>query len=464
MVPNPVGKGEVALAHFPLMLQGGGGIIVAGSQRNDFPNEIEALLLRVATNQAAIALREAQLLTRVQAARAEAETASRSKDEFLAVLSHELRTPLNAILGWARMLRTGNFDEATSARALETIERNAKAQAQLIEDLLDVSRIITGKLRLEVQAVELAAVIETAIDVLRPAAEAKEITFQAKLDYFAGPVSGDPNRLQQVAWNILSNAVKFTPKGGRVEVLLERVNSNIEITVTDTGIGISPEFLPYVFDRFRQADASLSRRHGGLGLGLAIVRNLVELHDGSVSIYSGGEKQGTTFKISLPLMATHVTNGASACGEQIEPATISYGLPINSPQSLAGLHLLVVDDDLDARRLMTEILMRCGAEVTAVASAAEALEALESLKPHLLVSDIEMPDEDGYSLIRKVRKMEAQREERLPAIALTAHARAEDRLRALSEGYQSHIAKPVEPSELVAAIADMTGRQNKTLG
>lgn len=391
-----------------------------------------------------------------------AQEASRTKDEFLAVVSHELRTPLNAIFGWARILRTGKLDESTYARALETIERNAKAQSQLIDDLLDVSRIITGKLRLDLRPLDPVSVIQSSLQTARPSADAKDIRLQMTLDPNAGPISGDPDRLQQVIWNLLSNAVKFTPRGGRVQVRLERVNSHVEITVSDTGVGISPEFLPHVFERFRQADSSYTRKHGGLGLGLAIVRHLVELHGGTVHVHSGGEGQGTTFTINLPLM---VINGArrypAEALEQRHP-TVDYYAPFECAPVLTGLRVLVIDDEADARDLLTTVLKKCEAEVMAVASVAEAIDALEHWKPDALVSDIEMPYEDGYSLIRKVRSLESELGGRIPAIALTAHARVEDRLRALSSGYQSHIAKPVEPAELVAVIASLAGRHGKT--
>ncbi|HEY9845867.1 MAG TPA: PAS domain S-box protein, partial [Candidatus Caenarcaniphilales bacterium] len=337
-----------------------------------------------------------QLLEREQAARAAseaarcaAEAANRLKDEFLATLSHELRTPLNAMVGWTQLLRTRKFNEATTARALETIDRNAKSLAQLIEDLLDVSRIVTGKLRLNVRPVELIPVIEAAINTIRPAAEAKNIRIQKILDPLAGPVSGDPERLQQVVWNLLANAVKFTPKGGRVQVRLERVNSHIEIIVSDTGQGIKAEFLPHIFERFRQADSTITRFHGGLGLGLAIVRQLVELHGGSVHAHSPGEGQGATFMISLPLMAVLEIQDT----QRVHPTASSEELLDNS-HSLKGLQILIVDDEADARDLITVILEQCEAKVTAVASAREALVVIQQMQPDVLISDIGMPDED----------------------------------------------------------------------
>ncbi|HYE63950.1 MAG TPA: ATP-binding protein [Pyrinomonadaceae bacterium] len=398
-----------------------------------------------------------QLLTREQAARAEAETANRTKDEFLATLSHELRTPLTSILGWTRMLSAGGLDENKRDLALETIARNAKAQAQLIDDLLDVSRIITGKLRLDVHPFELLPIIEAAVDSVRPAAEAKGIRLQVVLDPRAGLISGDPNRLQQVVWNLLSNAIKFTSKGGRVQVRLERVNSHVEIIVSDTGQGISPELLPFIFDRFRQADGSTSRTHGGLGLGLAIVRHLVELHGGTVQAKSLGEGQGATFTVKLPLMIARDKGFLARDGERRHP-TAEGGSLLPCPPVLDGLRVLVVDDEADARSLVTTILEQCGAEVMTAASAFEALELLEKSRPDVLVSDIGMPEMDGYALIRKVRALPAERGGRTPAVALTAYARTEDRVRILSTGYQMHVAKPVEPTELAAAVASLAGR------
>ncbi len=398
-----------------------------------------------------------ELLEREQAARAEAEEANRAKDEFLATVSHELRTPLNAILGWAHMLRNKKFDEATSARALETIERNAKSQAQLIEDILDVSRIITGKLRLDVQPIELAPIIEAAIDAVRPAADAKGIRLQVILDPRASPVSGDPNRLQQIVWNLASNAVKFTPKGGRVQVRLERVNSHVEIIVSDTGQGISEDFLPHVFDRFRQADASSTRHHGGLGLGLAIVRHLVEMHGGTVQAESEGEGKGATFIVKLPLI---VAFSDKLTAERAHPTTSGVTLLDDVPR-IDGIRVLVVDDERDTRDLLRVMIEQLGGEVKTCASSGEALSLLRGWKPDVIVSDIEMPGEDGYEFIRKVRNSEVERERLTPAAALTAYARTEDRLRALSAGYQMHVAKPVEPAELAVVISSLVRRGDR---
>jgi PAS domain S-box-containing protein len=401
-----------------------------------------------------------QLLEREQAARSEAEAANRLKDEFLATVSHELRTPLNAIVGWASMLRTGKVDAGTTVRAFEVVERNARAQDKLIDDLLDMSRIITGKLRLNVQTVDLEPIVQAACDSVHPAADAKGVRLQVIADPNAGPISGDPDRLQQVVWNLLSNAVKFTPKGGRIQVRLQRINSHVEISVSDTGQGVSAEFLPYVFDRFRQADSTLTRAHSGLGLGLAIVRNLVEQHGGTVSASSPGVGQGATFTVKLPVLIAHDTGrlgskfGWSQTGVSVDGA-------FDPPQTIVGLRLLVVEDEPDARELIRFILEQCKSDVKTVASVAEALSALGQWEPDVLVSDIEMPGEDGYDLIRKVRSAEAGTGKRMPAVALTAHARVEDRMRALTAGYDAHISKPVEPAEFVTVIATVVRRAEK---
>jgi len=398
----------------------------------------------------------AQLLVQEQKARAEAENLNRLKDEFLSTVSHELRTPLNAILGWSQILRARRADAATMNRALETIERNARSQAQLIDDLLDISRIITGKIRLNVHTVELLPVIEAAMDTVRPTTDTKNIRLQSVLDPAAGPVLGDSERLQQIVWNLLSNAIKFTPKRGRIQVCLQRINSHVEIVVTDTGQGITAEFLPYVFERFRQADSSITRSFGGLGLGLAIVRQLVELHGGTVHADSPGEGQGATFTVKLPLMAV----GPKAIEpERVHPA-VGGSVPFECSPRLDGLRILIVDDDADIRDLLTYTLEVCGAEVMAAASADEAISALtESSTPmDILISDIGMPDEDGYALLRRVRALEPENGGGIPAIALTAYARTQDRRAALLAGFQSHVAKPVEAAELIAVIANLAGR------
>lgn len=396
-------------------------------------------------------------LAREQVARSEVEAASRAKDEFLATVSHELRAPLNAILGWSRMLRGGSLDRDNFHRGLDTIERNATLQKQLIEDLLDVSRIISGKVRLAVTAIELAPIIESVIDSIRPAAEAKDVRLQVHLDPNSGVISGDPDRLHQIVWNLLSNAVKFANKGGRVQVRLQRIDSHVQITVSDDGKGISPEFLPYVFDRFRQADSSISRRHGGLGLGLAIVRHLVELHGGIVHAQSPGEGLGATFTIHLPVRIAHGSGRLDPDLDQLDASSAEQQRSGLYPApSLEGVKILVVDDEADARDLMRIILEDRKAEVTTVASPKEAFETLEWLGPDLIISDIGMPSEDGYSFIRKLRLEESRARQRwTPAIALTAHARVEERMRALNAGFQTHVAKPVEPLELIAVIVSL---------
>lgn len=400
----------------------------------------------------------AKLLVREQAARAEAEAANRAKDEFLATLSHELRTPLTSILGWSHLIRSGKLPEAASAAALETIERNARAQSQLIDDLLDVSRIITGKLRLDARPVEIASVIEAAIEAVRPAARAKNIRLESELKTVAGTLFGDATRLQQVAWNLLSNAVKFTPEGGQVDVRLNRINSHLEITVEDTGEGISAEFLPHIFDRFRQADGTTTRKHGGLGLGLAIARHLVELHGGEIHATSQGEGRGTTFIVSLPLTTDRPGDDGA---QPISPASRDIRLPSDYSATLGGLRVLVVDDETDTRELIAFTLSRCGAEVKTSATAKEGLSMLEAWEPDVLVSDIGMPDVDGYEFIRRVRELDTGSTGRIPALALTAYAGMEDRLRALSAGFQMHMAKPLDPNELVAGVASLAGRSIK---
>lgn len=388
-------------------------------------------------------------------ARQQAENANRLKDEFLATLSHELRTPLNAILGWSQMLQNRNLNPEEAKKALSTIERNARSQNQLIDDILDVSRIITGKLRLNVQAVNLSNVITAAVDAARPAAEAKNIRLQILLDPQAGPISGDPDRLQQVVWNLLSNAVKFTPKDGRIQVRLERINSHVEIIISDTGRGIEADFLPHVFDRFRQSDGSMTRRHGGLGLGLAIVRQIVELHGGTVSAISDGENQGATFTVHLPFLP--VRHEPVSEVPRVHPKTETEVLPDCQPE-LNDLRVLLVDDEADSRELLSILLNSCGATVVSASSAAEALKIVKSETFDVVVSDIGMPNEDGFSLIRKIRQLSDEFGGNVPAIALTAYARAEDRVKALRSGFQMHIAKPVEPDELIIAIANLGGR------
>ncbi len=448
-----------------------GGLFFGHSEKETFTNRHERIVEGLAA-QAAIAMDNARLyenaqraikdheklLVSEQEARRQAEIASRMKDEFLGLLSHELRTPLNAILGWTRMLSSGQLDEKSFARATETIDRNAKLQARLIEDMLDVSRIISGKLRLDAQPVDLTTVINSAIDTSRPAADAKNIRVYVVLDFGAGMVLGDPVRLQQVVWNLLANAVKFTPKNGIIQVQLERVNSHVEITVSDTGTGIDEEFLPFVFDRFRQGDSTSSKTHGGLGLGLSIVRHLVELHGGMVEANNREDQQGAVFTVRLPVIIVRNKNAAQADEtERIHPVTDGK-IIFDCPPQLNGIKVLAVDDEPDARFLLATILEQCGAEVKTCSSVAETVALFEEYKPDILVSDIGMPEEDGYDLIKKIRRLEAKTQKRVPAVALTAYARVEDRLKALSAGYNMHVPKPVEPAELILVIASLTNQ------
>jgi PAS domain S-box-containing protein len=392
----------------------------------------------------------------------ELERANRIKDEFLATLSHELRTPLTAVLGWARLLSSGQLDEAGRGRALQIIERNAEAQVQLIEDLLDVSRIITGKLRMEVQPVALAPVVETVVGGLRPAAEAKALRLDAFLDRDMGPVTGDAARLQQVVTNLLSNAIKFTPPGGSVEVRLERGSSGARLVVRDTGVGISAESLPQIFERFHQADSSNTREHSGLGLGLAIVRHLVESQGGTVYAESPGEGLGAVFTVELPLTAEPGPQPSPRRPDLFtghERSTISEGELFGDPCALEGINVLLVEDEPDTREMLKAILEGCGAAVTEAGAADEALAALERAKPDVLVSDIGMPGENGYELIRRVRALPAERGGRVPAVALTAYAGTKDRRRALLAGFHTHLAKPVEPDELLAVVASLGARK-----
>ena len=385
----------------------------------------------------------------------EAEEANRVKDEFLATLSHELRTPMNAIVGWTSLLAAGDLDPQTTGRAIASIDRNAKAQVRLIEDILDVSRIVSGKLRLKIQPVDLPAVVEAAVDAVRHAAESKGVVLQVVLDQDAGPIHGDADRLQQIVWNLLSNAIKFTPRGGRVQVQLTRPNSHVELAVRDTGQGIKPEFLPHVFERFRQADSSSTRTHGGLGLGLAIVRHLVELHGGTVEATSEGEGRGAVFAVTLPISPFRAAEAARS-GAPAPAARLAN--PSARPDDLPGVRVLVVEDDEESRGLLESMLERLGAEVEVAGSAAEAMAAVERRAPDVLLSDIEMPGEDGYSLIRRIRALPSTERSRLPAAALTAYARTEDRIAALSAGFQFHLAKPVAATELAAVVASLARR------
>jgi signal transduction histidine kinase/DNA-binding response OmpR family regulator len=394
------------------------------------------------------------LLAQERQARAEAQAANRMKDEFLATVSHELRTPLTAILGWARIIRGGKLDPARFMRGLDVIERNGRAQAAIIDDILDVSRIITGKLRLELDAIDLPAVVQAAIDTVRPAADAKNIRIAWKSELPHQRYSGDPDRLQQIVWNLLSNAIKFTPKDGHVEIVTTQINSHLEIRVADSGQGIDPAFLPHVFDRFRQADGTSTRRHGGLGLGLAIVRHLVELHGGTVEVDSLGEGQGATFTVRLPVRAVQVPPRTSLEAFPSRPAAWLQNQP------LAGLSVLVVDDEPDARELIATVLEQAGARAITADAAEAALGLLIRELPDVLLSDIGMSGSDGYALMRMVRELPPEHGGRTPAAALTAYARAEDARQAFEAGFQRHVSKPVEPETLVAQVAALAGRSH----
>ena len=439
-----------------------GGLFFGHPDTAVFTDRTERIIVGVAA-QAGIAIDNARLYEASQraaaermtllesdrAARSAAERLSEVKDEFLATLSHELRTPLNAILGWSQVLRSGPKDPRDLLKGIETIERNARVQTQLIEDLLDMSRITSGKLRLETRVIKPAEFIDAAIETVQPAAEAKMITVERLVDDSAGPIAGDTGRLQQVVWNLLSNAIKFTPKGGRVQVSVERGDAHVLLTVADTGIGIKPEFIPYLFERFRQADASTTRAYGGLGLGLSIVKSLVELHGGTVAVDSPGEGRGTTVTVELPAAA-----GVAVDRQMLAAQERSA----DAPAELDGVTVLVVDDQLDARDLMQRILADAGAEVITAAAADDALTLVETRKPDVVVSDIGMPDVDGFELLRLIRALGEARGGRVPAIAVTAFARSEDRTRALRAGFAVHVAKPVDPAELVATVVSVTGR------
>jgi PAS domain S-box-containing protein len=429
-------------------LNGGvlGGLFFGHSQVGVFNEQHERLAQGIAA-WASVALENARLYV-------EAQEANRTKDEFLAVLSHELRTPLNAILGYARLLRGGILTGEKAGRGLETLERNATWLTQIVEDVLDVSRIIAGKIRLDVQPVGLPLVVDNAVATVQPAADAKGVRLQAIIDPGVGPVSGDPDRLQQVVWNLVSNAVKFTPKNGRVQVRLERVNSNVEIAVSDTGIGIRPDFLPYVFERFRQAEGGTTRRTGGLGLGLAIVRHIVEMHGGSVDASSAGEGKGSTFRVRLPVM---IVQPREMDARREHPRTERVQ-PLTGLADLRGIRVLAIDDEQDALTLLETALESAGAEVTTLVSPLAALERIAALRPDALVIDLGMPEMDGFELIARVRASADRDVRDVPAAALTAFARSEDRTRALRSGFEMHLAKPVDPGELVASVATLVRR------
>jgi signal transduction histidine kinase/ActR/RegA family two-component response regulator len=425
-----------------------GGLFFGHSQSGVFTEQHERLAVGVAS-WASVALENARLYT-------EAQEANRIKDDFLAVLSHELRTPLNAIVGYSRLMRGQMLPPDQVARAIETLERNARWLTQIVDDVLDVSRIVSGKIRLDVQAVDLAGVLDNAVATIQPAADAKNVRVQSLIDPRVGPISGDPDRLQQVMWNLLSNAVKFTPKGGRVQVRLERVNSHVEIVVSDTGVGMSQDFLPHAFDRFRQADSGSTRKTGGLGLGLSIVKHLVEMHGGSVHAASAGEDQGSTFTVRLPLMIVQ----PSAASNREHPLSERRN-PLQALADLADVKVLAVDDEADALGLLRDVLQASGAEVATASSAAAALEAIVTFRPDVLVADIGMPDVDGYELIRQIRASDDPAVRDIPAAALTAFARSEDRTKALQSGFEMHLAKPVDPGELVASVATLVRRYRK---
>ena len=423
-----------------------GGLFFGHSQVGVFTEQHERLAEGIAA-WASVALENARLYV-------EAQEANRTKDEFLAVLSHELRTPLNAILGYARLLRGGVLIGEKADRGLQTLERNATWLTQIVEDVLDVSRIISGKIRLDVQPVSLPFIVDNSVATVQPAADAKGVRLQTIIDPRVAPVSGDPDRLQQVVWNLVSNAVKFTPRNGRVQVRLERVNSNVEIVVSDTGIGIRPDFLPYVFERFRQAEAGTTRKTGGLGLGLAIVRHIVEMHGGTVDASSEGEGEGATFRVRLPVMIVQPqeleTRREHPRTERV-PSLTGLG-------DLRGVRVLAIDDEEDALTLLRTVLESAGAEVTTVASSLAALERIAATRPHALVIDLGMPEMDGFELIARVRASTNPQIRDVPAAALTAFARSEDRTRALRSGFEMHLAKPVDPGELVASVATLVRR------
>lgn len=436
------------------------GVLSIGTKAVQVITEDDLRFMSLVGDRISTAIERVRLYNAERDARAQAEEANQLKDQFLATVSHELRTPLNAILGWARMLSSGRIDEKTAKHAIEVIERNSRSQAQLIDDLLDVSRIISGKLRLNICPVEPVVIVELALDAVRPAAEAKYIELHTNIDPTIGTIPGDPDRIQQIIWNLLSNAIKFTPNKGRVEIGVTRQRSYIEYKVSDTGQGISPEFLPFVFERFRQADATVARAHGGLGLGLAIVRHLAELHGGTVRAESEGTDKGATFSVRLPIQIGNPLRENNEQSRKSDPE--EYQLGFECPPSIAGLRILVVDDEADSLDLMKTVLTHCEAQVTTARSAAEAFASLTSNPPELLISDIEMPLEDGYSLISRIRALPSD-DKKILAIALTAHANEKDKTRALAAGFDIHVRKPVEPIELVGAISSLV-RGHETPG
>jgi len=442
-------------------------VLIVALLTSIFDAQLESRACKLAISQAAVEERQV-LLAQERIARTEVERLSEMKDEFLATLSHELRTPLSAILGWSELLLYKTKAEGEIRTGLEVIERNARAQVQLIEDLLDMSKITSGKISLDMQPVNAVSFINAAMETIRPAANIKGIFFETQLNPNAGLVSGDQDRLQQVMWNLLSNAVKFTPDDGKVQVMLERIDSHILIKVIDTGIGIPPGFLPHVFDRFRQADASTTRRYGGLGLGLSIVKHLVELHGGTVEVMSHGDGSGTTFSVRLPLLATMHTDPDEFHNEPQDEARNHAKLPKTvfadpTPLDLSGVKVLVIDDEPDARDLIARILANSGAEVLVASTADEVLQLVEQQNPQVFVSDIGMPDVDGFELFRRIRVLGPNRGGDVPAIALTAFARSEDRMHVMQAGFTGYLSKPVDSSELVASVANVAGRTCVTM-
>jgi signal transduction histidine kinase/ActR/RegA family two-component response regulator len=434
----------------PLRIQGRtiGAVTMARSNSGRRFDEEDVRVAEDAASRTALAVDNARAYEQLQ-------TANQLKDEFLATLSHELRTPLNAILGYARMLRSGILKEERREQALETVERNATLLTQMVEDVLDVSRIAAGKIKLHIQPVDVATVLRDALATITPAADAKGVRLESILEPHVEPAAGDPDRLQQVIWNLLSNAVKFTPRGGRVQMRLQRVNSHIEVTVSDTGVGISEDFLPHLFERFRQGDSTTTRAHGGLGLGLAIARRIVELHGGRIHAFSPGEGKGSTFRIELPVMIVHAEVDHDV---RVHPRTEGRRAAHVEFAMLPDISVLAVDDDPDALGLVREILESAGARVRTATSARSALESIAGEPPDVLVSDLGMPEMDGFDLIQRIRGLEGAAKE-LPAAALTAYARSEDRAKALRLGFEMHLAKPIDPSELIAAVASLARRR-----
>jgi PAS domain S-box-containing protein len=428
-----------------------GGLFFGHSSPGMFTEQHERLAVGTAA-WASVALENARLYGEVR-------DANRTKDDFLAVLSHELRTPLNAILGYSRLLRGGMLTGEHFDRALETVERNSRWLTQIVEDVLDVSRIVSGKIRLDVQPVEMATVIENAVLTLQPAADAKGVKIHTVVDPRAGPVSGDPDRMQQVVWNLLSNAIKFTNRGDRVQLRLERVESHLELIISDTGAGIRKDFLPFVFDRFRQGDAGPTRKTGGLGLGLSIVRHIVELHGGTVHADSAGPGQGSTFTVKLPMMAVQ----PKAFSRTREHPLAERRSPLEPLSDLTGISVLAVDDEEDALGLLRVVLETAGAKVTTASSALAALKLIESVSPDVVVADIGMPEIDGFELIKRIRALPNSEVSNVPAAALTAFARSEERTKALQSGFEMHLAKPVDPGELVASVATLVRRKRISL-